>query len=195
MNGKHIVIADDDTQFAEAMKELLKKNEYIVDGIVSDGIDAVALCTEKNCDVLFIKENTAFMDGFKAASCLKGKGFEGSIFIIADEYDPDMTAKALAAGAEGCIVKPITEKFLIPWLYTKLTRTDYINRLSKEKQELLSSLEAKRIIEEANGIIAASAGVSITEADKILSKKAEISGKSKEELARMLVSSMAQENK
>ena len=177
------------------MKELLEKNEYIVDGIVSDGIDAVALCTEKNCDVLFIKENTAFMDGFKAASCLKGKGFEGSIFIIADEYDPDMTAKALAAGAEGCIVKPITEKFLIPWLYTKLTRTDYINRLSKEKQELLSSLEAKRIIEEANGIIAASAGVSITEADKILSKKAEISGKSKEELARMLVSSMAQENK
>ena len=195
MNGKHIVIADDDTQFAEAMKELLEKNEYIVDGIVSDGIDAVALCTEKNCDVLFIKENTAFMDGFKAASCLKGKGFEGSIFIIADEYDPDMTAKALAAGAEGCIVKPVTEKFLIPWLYTKLTRTDYINRLSKEKQELLSSREAKRIIEEANGIIAASAGVSITEADKILSKKAEISGKSKEELARMLVSSMAQENK
>lgn len=195
MNGKHIVIADDDTQFAEAMKELLEKNEYIVDGIVSDGIDAVALCTEKNCDVLFIKENTAFMDGFKAASCLKGKGYGGSVFIMADEYDPDMTAKALAAGAEGCIVKPVTEKFLIPWLYTKLTRTDYINRLSKEKQELLSSLEAKRIIEEANGIIAASAGVSITEADKILSKKSEISGKSKEELARMLVSSMAQENK
>ncbi len=195
MNGKHIVIADDDTQFAEAMKELLEKSEYIVDGIVSDGIDAVALCTEKNCDVLFIKENTAFMDGFKAASCLKGKGYGGSVFIMADEYDPDMTAKALAAGAEGCIVKPVTEKFLIPWLYTKLTRTDYINRLSKEKQELLSSLEAKRIIEEANGIIAASAGVSITEADKILSKKAEISGKSKEELARMLVSSMAQENK
>lgn len=195
MNGKHIVIADDDTQFAEAMKELLEKNEYIVDGIVSDGIDAVALCTEKNCDVLFIKKNTAFMDGFKAASCLKGKGYGGSVFIMADEYDTDMTAKALAAGAEGCIVKPVTEKFLIPWLYTKLTRTDDINRLSKEKQELLSSLEAKRIIEEANGIIAASAGVSITEADKILSKKAEISGKSKEELAQMLVSSMAQENK
>lgn len=195
MNGKHIVIADDDTQFAEAMKELLEKNEYIVDGIVSDGIDAVALCTEKNCDVLFIKKNTAFMDGFKAASCLKGKGYGGSVFIMADEYDPDMTAKALAARAEGCIVKPVTEKFLIPWLYTKLMRTDDINRLSKEKQELLSSLEAKRIIEEANGIIAASAGVSITEADKILSKKAEISGKSKEELARMLVSSMAQENK
>lgn len=195
MNGKHIVIADDDTQFAEAMKELLEKNEYIVDGIESDGIDAVTVCSEKNSDVLFVKCDTDFMDGFSVASCLKGKGYGGSVFIMADEYDPDMTAKALAAGAEGCIVKPVTEKFLIPWLYTKLKRSGDINRLSKEKQELLSSLEAKRIIEEANGIIAASAGVSIMEADKILSKKAEISGKSKEELAQMLVSSMAQENK
>lgn len=195
MNGKHIVIADDDTQFAEAMKELLEKNEYIVDALVSDGIDAVTVCSEKNSDVLFVKCDTDFMDGFSVASCLKGKGYGGSVFIIADEYDPDMTAKALAAGAEGCIVKPVTEKFLIPWLYTKLKWSGDINRLSKEKQELLSSLEAKRIIEEANGIIAASAGVSIMEADKILSKKAEISGKSKEELAQMLVSSMAQENK
>lgn len=195
MNGKHIVIADDDMQFAKALTELLQKNEYVVDGIVSDGIDAVALCTEKNCDVLFIKENTAFMDGFKAASCLKGKGFEGSVFIVADEYDPDMTAKALAAGAEGCIVKPVTEKFLIPWLYTKLKRSGDISRLSKEKQELLSSLEAKRIIEEANGIIAASAGVSVSEADKILSKKAEAGGTSRESLARILVSSVRPENK
>lgn len=195
MNGKHIVIADDDTQFAEAMKELLEKNEYIVDALVSDGIDAVTVCSEKNSDVLFVKCDTDFMDGFSVASCLKGKGYDGSVFIMADEYDPDMTAKALAAGAEGCVVKPVTEKFLIPWLYTKLKRSGDINRLSKEKQELLSSLEAKRIIEEANGIIAASAGVSIMEADKILSKKAEISGKSKEELAQMLVSSMAQENK
>lgn len=195
MNGKHIVIADDDTQFAEAMKELLEKNEYIVDALVSDGIDAVTVCSEKNSDVLFVKCDTDFMDGFSVASCLKGKGYDGSVFIMADEYDQDMTAKALAAGAEGCIVKPVTEKFLIPWLYTKLKRSGDISRLSKEKQELLSSLEAKRIIEEANGIIAASAGVSIMEADKILSKKAEISGKSKEELARMLVSSMAQENK
>lgn len=195
MNGKHIVIADDDMQFAKALTELLQKNEYVVDGIVSDGIDAVALCTEKNCDVLFIKENTAFMDGFKAASCLKGKGFEGSVFIVADEYDPDITAKALAAGAEGCIVKPVTEKFLIPWLYTKLKRSGDISRLSKEKQELLSSLEAKRIIEEANGIIAASAGVSVSEADKILSKKAEAGGTSRESLARILVSSVRPENK
>lgn len=195
MSSRHIVIADSDTQSANVMKELLEKNGYIVDAVVCDGIDAVAVCSEKNSDVLFVKDNAAFMDGFNTASCLKGKGFCGSVFIMADEYDPDMTARALAAGAEGCIVKPVTEKFLIPWLYTKLTRTDDINRLSKEKQELLLSLEARRIIEEANGIIAASAGVSITEADKILSKKAEISGTSKENLARMLASSMPQENK
>ena len=154
MNSKHVVIADGDMLSANTIKEILEKNGYIVDPAVNDGIDAVAVCFEKYSDVLFIKDNANFMDGFSTASCLKSKGFKGSIFITTDEYDEEMTEKALAFGAEGCIVKPVTEKFLIPWLYTKLTRTDDINRLSKEKQSLLSFLEAHRIVEEANGIIA-----------------------------------------
>ena len=191
MNSKHVVIADGDMLSANTIKEILEKNGYIVDAVVNDGIDAVAVCSEKDSDVLFIKDNANFMDGFSTASCLKSKGFKGSIFITTDEYDEEMTEKALAFGAEGCIVKPVTEKFLIPWLYTKLTRTDDINRLSKEKQSLLSFLEAHRIVEEANGIIASSSGVSISEADGILSQKAKAGGMSKEQLARMLISSIS----
>ena len=191
MNSKHVVIADGDMLSANTIKEILEKNGYIVDAVVNDGIDAVAVCSEKDSDVLFIKDNVNFMDGFSTASCLKSKGFKGSIFIMTDEYDEEMTEKALAFGAEGCIVKPVTEKFLIPWLYTKLTRTDDINRLSKEKQSLLSFLEARRIVEEANGIIASSSGVSISEADEILSQKAKAGGMSKEQLARMLISSIS----
>lgn len=189
MSNRHIVIADRDTAFAEEMKSFLEKNGYIVDSVVSDGIDAIAVCSDKAVDVLFIKDDIDFMNGFSVAACLTEKGFCGTIFIVADKYDSDMTAKALDSGADGCIVKPVTEKFLIPWLYTKLTRNEDINRLSKEKEKLLYSLEAKRIIEEANGIIAASSGVSIAEADSILTKKAESGKMSKEQLAKMLISS------
>lgn len=195
MKAEHIIIADGDTLSATEIKSILEKNGYIVDSVVGDGIDAVAECSEKSPDVLFIKDNTEFMDGFGAASCLKSRGFSGTIFIMSDSYDPEMTQKALSAGAEGCIVKPVTEKFLIPWLYTKLTRTKDITRLSEEKKNLLASLEEKRLIEEANGIIASSAGITIPEADKILSKKAEAGGISREQLARMLVSSLLQDNK
>ena len=87
----------------------------------------------------------------------------------------------------------------MPATKKKETYSEAMARLEKivsqiDNNELEIDVLAEKI-KEANGIIAASAGVSITEADKILSKKAEISGKSKEELARMLVSSMAQENK
>ena len=195
MNVEHIIIADGDTLSANEMKSVLEKNGYIVDSVVDDGIDAVAECSEKSPDVLFIKDNARFMDGFSAASCLKSRGFSGAIFIISDSYDQEMMQKALSAGAEGCIVKPVTEKFLIPWLYTKLTRAKDISRLSEEKKNLLASLEEKRLVEEANGIIASSAGITIPEADKILSKKAKAGRISREQLARMLVSSLLQENK
>lgn len=187
-----MIIADKDMAFAKEMIAFLEKNGYIIDAVAGDGIDAIAVCSEKKPDVLFVKDDIDFMNGFSVAACLTEKGFCGAIFIVADEYDSDMTAKALDSGADGCIVKPVTEKFLIPWLYTKLTRNEDINRLSKEKEKLLSSLEAKRIIEEANGIIAASSKVSITEADVILTKKAKARKMSKEQLAKMLVSFLAQ---
>ena len=46
MNSKHVVIADGDMLSANKIKEILEKNGYIVDAVVNDGIDAVAVCSE-----------------------------------------------------------------------------------------------------------------------------------------------------
>ena len=72
MNVEHIIIADGDTLSANEMKSMLEKNGYIVDSVVDDGIDAVAECSEKSPDVLFIKDNARFMDGFSAPSVFSG---------------------------------------------------------------------------------------------------------------------------
>ena len=52
----------------------------------------------------------------------------------------------------------------------------------------MSALESRRLLEEANGIIAASEKISIPEADKILAEKAKEKNMTKEELAKILVS-------
>ena len=91
-------------------------------------------------------------------------------------------------GINGCIIKPVTEKFLLPWLHTKLTRDNDLKFLSNEKNTLLSALENRRLVEEANGIIAVSKNVSIAEADKILTEKAKEKNVTKEELAKIFVS-------
>ncbi len=189
MCKKCVLIADKDPQFVSELKNILQKNGYSIVATASDGIDAVSLCVEKEPDFAFLGENLPYMDGFYASACLRGKGYSGILFVVTEQYNDTISERIQECGADGSIVKPVTEKFLIPWLQTKLVRVGDISDLQKEKERLLETLESKRLIEEANGVIASASGVSIQEADHILEEKAKAGKLSKTELARILTSS------
>ena len=189
MDKKTILIADPNADLAEKLKQCLEKYEYRVLALAKDGIDAVSLCKKEKPEIVFLDENLPFLDGFHTASCLRSKGYSGILLVVLEQYEESKMKKIVEFGADGCVVKPITEKFLIPWLQTKLVRIRDIKGLQQEKTELLKTLEEKRLLEEACGILASSSGISIQEADRILTQKAEENHISKEELAKILTSS------
>lgn len=189
MCKKSVLLADKDPLFVSELSSILQKNGYSVIGTAGDGIDAVSLCSEKKPDLAFLGENLPYMDGFCASSCLRSKGYSGMLFITTEQYRDSISELVKSHGADGSVVKPISEKFLIPWLSTKLVRVRDISDLQEEKERLLKTLETNRVIEEADGIIAAASGVSIQEADHILEEKAKAGKLSKTELARILTSS------
>lgn len=184
----HILIAESDGASAEKMKTALEKGGYTVEALVCDGIDAADACLKINPDVVFVDKKLDLIGGIKAAACMRSGGYDGIIILLSEAYDENLSDRLAEFGINGCIVKPVTEKFLIPWLYTKLTRDSDIKFLSKEKNTLLSALENRRLVEEANGIIAASENISISEADRILTEKAKEKNLTKEELAKIFVS-------
>lgn len=169
---KQVLIADTDENYICEMMNMLEKNGYQVCKTVKDGIDTVSECRKINPDIVFIKENLDFMDGLKTAECLREKGFSGLEIIVSEEYSKETSEKATSCGADGVIIKPVTEKFLIPWLTTKLARAGEKRGLFNEKKKLLSELENKRVESEAVGIIASSMKISISQAKKLLEKKA-----------------------
>lgn len=183
---KRVLIADKDAAFISGMKNILEKNGYSVIGTADDGIDAVSVCMEKEPEILFIKQNTEFIDGLKASACLREKGYGGFIVIVCDDYSAEITRKAISSGADGVITKPVTEKFLVPWLFTKLKRTGDKRNLFNEKNRLLSELEDKRLESEALGIIASSMKTTIVRAKEILDKKAKAMGVAPAEVARLI---------
>lgn len=183
---KYVLLADNNSDFIIELKTVLEKNGLKVIGTAGDGIDAVSECAEKNPDIVFVKKDLGFIDGIKVSFCLREKGFSGLIVIVSEDYSSDDVHKAISAGADGIITKPLTEKFLIPWLFTKFKRTGEKRELFYEKNKLLSELENKRIESEALGIIASSMNVSIPEAKKILEKKAETKGITAAEIAKLI---------
>lgn len=184
----HILIADGDGVSAEKMKTALEKGGYTAEALVCDGIDAADACLKINPDVVFVDKELDLIGGLKAAACMRSGGYDGIVILLSKAYDENLSERLPELGINGCIVKPVTEKFLLPWLHTKLTRDNDLKFLSNEKNTLLSALENRRLVEEANGIIAASKNVSIAEADKILTEKAKEKNVTKEELAKIFVS-------
>lgn len=183
----HILIADGNAVSAKELQACLQRGGYAVDGILSDGIDAAAECLKNPPDIIFLDDGLGFVDGYRTASCIRVSGYSGMIILLSESYNEGVLHKANECGIDGCVVKPVEEKFLLPWLQTKLKRANDIRSLSKEKENLLLTLENNRFIEEANGIIASSKGVSPAEADRILSEKADEKNMAKEELARIFV--------
>ena len=185
---KRVLIADSDENFVSEIKNILIKNGCSVIGTAGDGFDAVSESLEKQPEIVFLKKEMEFVDGFRAAACLREKGFFGLVVIVAEDYSADAAQNAISAGADGIITKPVTEKFLIPWLLTKLKRTGEKRELFNEKNKLLSELENKRIESEALGIIASSMKITIAEAKKLLDKKAKAKGMTSTEVAKLIAS-------
>lgn len=185
---KNVIIAENDENVRVEIKNILENNGYNVISVVDDGIDTISTCLNNENSIVFMQNNLPVIDGFYVTSCLRSKGYCGYIFIMAKNYDEEKEKRALDSGADGYLIKPLTEKFLIPWLQAKIARTEDIKYLKKEKDKLLSELESKRIIEEANGMIASSLDISFAEADKLLETKAKQANIEKQDLAKMLLS-------
>ena len=185
---KNVIIAENDENICIEIKNILENNGYNVISVVNDGIDVVSTCLNNENSIVFMQNDLPVIDGFYVTSCLRNRGFCGYIFIMAKSYDEEMEKRALELGADGYLIKPLTEKFLIPWLQAKIARTEDIKYLKKEKDKLLSELESKRIIEEANGMISSSLNISFAEADIILETKAKQANIEKQDLAKMLLS-------
>ncbi|MBQ3236613.1 MAG: hypothetical protein IJA92_03705, partial [Oscillospiraceae bacterium] len=62
---KRFVVADSDKEFVEEIKNILEKNGYTFVGSAADGIDAISECNIKLPDIIFVKKDLDFIDGFK----------------------------------------------------------------------------------------------------------------------------------
>ncbi|MBQ6699468.1 MAG: response regulator, partial [Oscillospiraceae bacterium] len=97
---KRFVVADSDKEFVEEIKNILEKNGYTFVGSAADGIDAISECNIKLPDIIFVKKDLDFIDGFKISFNLREKGYSGLIILIGEKYSSEASKRALSCGAD-----------------------------------------------------------------------------------------------
>jgi DNA-binding NarL/FixJ family response regulator len=99
-----VLLADDHAIVAEGLRLLLKDHCDLV-GIVSDGPSLVAAALELRPDIIVADISMPGYDGLEALRRIRAAGVESKVIMLTMFVDFDVAQAALAAGANGYVVK------------------------------------------------------------------------------------------
>lgn len=101
-----VVIVDDDTFVAGALKTILEAEEDVtVVGVGNDGREAVQLYEDRKPDVLLMDIRMKEMSGLEAAKQILGRAPKAKILLLTTFSDDEYIVKALKYGVKGYLLK------------------------------------------------------------------------------------------
>lgn len=155
-----VVIADDQSVIRMGLSEILSENGINVIGEANDGFEAISLCQKFHPDLALLDVKMPMLDGLAAAKYITENKIADTVVIVTAYDDEDFIVKANAAHVSGYIVKPISAKNLIPSLKIAQARSKDIASLRDKIAKVEDTLQSRKIVERAKGIIMTDKGMS-----------------------------------
>ena len=149
-----IVIADNESLIRLDIREMLEDAGHEVVGEAVNGRRAVELTRQHRPDLVLMDIKMPEMDGITAAGKIYANKIAPVILLTAFSQ-PDIVDKAKDSGVLGYLVKPVQESQLFPAIEIALSRWQEMQGLEDELEKLKDSLETRKLIDRAKGIIMA----------------------------------------
>ena len=163
MEKMRVIVADDETIIRLDIKEMLTEAGHTVVAEAADGEEAVRLATELKPDLVIMDVKMPKMDGITAARLINEKHI-APVLLLTAYSQTDLIEKAKEAGVLAYLVKPIREEQLFPAIEIARSRFAEIKTLGEELDYLKESLETRKLLDRAKGILMAAHGFTEAEA-------------------------------
>ena len=192
MERTRVVVADDESVIRADLREMLANLGYLVVGEVGDGQSAVNLARELKPDVVIMDIKMPDLDGIEAARILTQEKVAPVILLTAYSQR-DLVDRAKEAGVVGYLVKPFREQEIVPAIDIAIARFGEFRELEKEVGNLRETLETRKLVDRAKGILMDQQGLTEAEAFRKIQKMSMNTRKPMKEIAEAIV--LAQEAK
>ncbi|MBV9120149.1 MAG: response regulator [Chloroflexi bacterium] len=181
-----VVIADDESVIRMDLKEMLQGLGYVVAGEAGDGESAVKLARELKPDLVIMDIKMPGIDGIQAAQMLTEDRI-APVLLLTAFSQKELIDGAKDAGVVGYIVKPFRETELVPAIEVALARFQEFRQLESEIGDLRETLETRKLIERAKGILMDGQGLTEADAFRKIQRLSMNSRKSMKEVAEAIV--------
>lgn len=181
-----VVIADDESIIRMDLKEMLNGLGYLVVGEAGDGRQAINLARELKPDLVIMDIKMPEMDGIQAARVLTEEKI-APVLLLTAYSQQELVSGAREAGVVGYIVKPFRQDELMPAIEVALSRFREFRELEKEMGDLKETLEARKVIERAKGVLMDQYGLKEADAFRRIQKLSMDTRKSMREIAEAIL--------
>ena len=186
MERTRVIIADDESIIRMDLREMLTNLGYLVVGEAGDGRSAVNQARELRPDVVIMDIKMPDMDGIEAAKVLTEERIAPVVLLTAFSQR-DLVDRAKEAGVVGYLVKPFRESDLGPAIEVALARFSEFQALEKEVADLQETLETRKVVDRAKGILMDTQGLSESEAFRKIQKMSMNTRKPMKEIAEAII--------
>ncbi|OCL27990.1 Fis family transcriptional regulator [Orenia metallireducens] len=181
-----ILVAEDEYLCLMGLKANLEGLGYEVVGEATDGEEAVKLALDKRPDLIIMDINMPSVDGIEAIRRINNKIFIPSI-IVSGYHDQELIEKASVEDIFGYLVKPVDANDLSAAIKVAMSRYKEFKRLESELKDTKLSLENRKYIERAKGILMDRKGLKEAEAMKELQQMSRNNNKKMIDLAKEII--------
>jgi len=186
MERTRVVIADDESVIRADLREMLTNLNYLVVGEAGDGQSAVNTARELKPDVVIMDIKMPDLDGIEAAKILTQEQI-APVLLLTAYSQRDLVDRAKEAGVVGYLVKPFREQEILPAIEIALARFAEFRELKKETADLAETLETRKVVDRAKGILMDQQGMTEQEAFRKIQKTSMNSRKPMKEVAEAII--------
>jgi len=187
-SAKRTVLVLGDAAGVKTLKKKLADEGYDVVGTATTASAAEKLFTSKDPQVLVLHLTPARLDEARALPGLL-RDRRRAMIAVAPSAAPELVQAACEAGACGYLIDPVDAAALSAQIQVSCTRFDDFTKLFQEKQDLMESLETRKLVERAKAVLMKRAGLSEPEAHRRLQQESQKRRMGIGEIARRIVES------
>jgi len=150
MSMMRIVVADDEAIIRMDLVETLKAAGYDVVGQASDGQSALELIESTKPDIAILDVKMPLLDGIEVAHAVRAST---PVVLLTAFGQTDIIAQAKDAGVMGYVIKPFSEAEIVAAIEIAHMRFSEVRLLLSDRDELADSLETRKLLDRAKGLL------------------------------------------
>ena len=151
MRRLKILVADDESIIRMGLRTMLTELGHEV-VLASNGREALEFVRTARPDLALLDIQMPLTDGLEAARVIARK-HPMPILILTAYGEQDLIEKAAQLPIQGYLVKPVNERDLAAAIQVAVARFEDAQAQARENAELKESLEARKLVERAKGVL------------------------------------------